>query len=185
MLLQVLAFVLLHWSLEFLEQRSQGRRKFLAPPTSLMAPWGAQGGSPNFMMHTKEDKFSTQIATFLFHRLCHDANDKWNSFLPTQPSPPKFEILPPALFRKLKGLAVARESCELFENQVDDILAENMTMTIKRGRKTSPSCSKSYLSLKGVRPITTYVDIMRWVGGPKNVHLCPCSRWKCPISWGR
>ena len=37
-------------------------------------------------------------------------------FLPTQASPPKFEILPPALFRKLKGLEVAGESVELFEN---------------------------------------------------------------------
>ena len=72
------------------------------------------------------------------------------------PSPFKFENLPSALFRKLKGLAVTGESVELFENQVDDILAENMTMTIKRGRKTSPSCSKSYLSLKGGRSITTW-----------------------------
>jgi len=45
---------------------------------------------------------------------------------------PRFEIPPPALLTKLKGLAVTGESVELFENQVDDILAENMTMTIKR-----------------------------------------------------
>ena len=85
-----------------------GASEVFSPSIFLNGPWGAQGGSPKFMMHTKEDKFFTQIAAFLFHIICHDANDKLNSFCP--PSPSKFENLPSALFRKLKGLAVARES---------------------------------------------------------------------------
>ena len=43
-----------------------GTVEVFGPSNLLNGPWGAQGGSPKFMMHTKEDKFFTQIATFLF-----------------------------------------------------------------------------------------------------------------------